>query len=117
MSEPETTLDDFLKKYGKKAATLHDVHDAFDVLFKLMSEMNERNKARNQRLDALEAKVKELESKPLLKYAGVWQSGKTYGEGRLVTHGGSLWLATETTADTPGNDGSGYRLIVKRGAA
>jgi hypothetical protein len=66
---------------------------------------------------ALETRIKSLESRPLLKYAGVFREGATYAEGHLATHAGGLWLATESTTFTPGTAGSGWRLIVKRGDA
>ena len=69
------------------------------------------------RLDALEQRIKDLESRPLLKYAGVWKADATYTEGRLATHAGGLWLAIRATTDRPGTPGSGWRLIVKSGHA
>ncbi len=75
------------------------------------------NEILTARLLALERRIMELESKPMLKYAGTWRSGETYPEGRLITHQGGLWLSTETTSGTPGTDASGFRLIVKKGHA
>ncbi len=71
----------------------------------------------NERLAPMEARIAQLEQKPVVKYAGIWQQSKTYPEGSLITHAGGLWLATETTSGTPGTDASGFRLVVKRGAA
>jgi hypothetical protein len=60
-------------------------------------------------------RVKALEVRPKLYYAGIWKSGERYTEGSLLTHAGSLWLAEQTTSGTPGTPASGFRLIVKNG--
>ena len=69
------------------------------------------------RIAELEQRIKALEQRPLLKYAGVWRSGNSYAEGQLTTHQGGLWLSTDPTTSTPGTPGSGWRLIVKQGRA
>jgi hypothetical protein len=66
---------------------------------------------------ALELRIKELESRPMVKYAGVWRHGEAYAEGHLTTHAGGLWLAIHSTNLQPGTEASGWRLIVKRGKA
>lgn len=91
-----------------------------------------RYKAREAaaRLDALEQRiaaldtelrdrVKAVESRPSVHYAGAWRSdGGNYVEGALLTHRGALWLAETTTSGAPGAPGaSGWRLIVKSGGA
>jgi integrin beta 3 len=47
-------------------------------------------------------------------YLGVFAAGRTYGLGDLVTYGGSVWIAAEETADTPGTSAA-WQLAVKRG--
>jgi hypothetical protein len=88
-----------------------------DTIKKAMAPVKAHCQSLEQRNAILEQRMKELEARPLLKYSGVWKSGETYSEGRLVTHQGGLWLSTETTSGTPGSPASGFRLIVKRGAA
>jgi hypothetical protein len=65
--------------------------------------------ARAQR-KALEQRVKELEARPSLKYAGPWIEGQPYSEGNLV-------LAIRPRPDTPGTPSSGWKVIVKEGPA
>ena len=65
----------------------------------------------------LEARVKQLESRPLLKYAGIHVEGQAYAECQLVTRSGGLWMSTKATSTTPGTPGSQWRLIVKSGGA
>lgn len=65
----------------------------------------------------LAKRLKELEARPMLKYAGTWEEGVLYPAGRLVTRSGALWLSTDTTNRTPGAEASGWRLIVKKGDA
>lgn len=71
----------------------------------------------DMRLDALEARMSELEKRPTAKWAGIWQPEKSYQPGNLVTRSGSLWISILPTSSAPGTDDSGaWRLIVKQGA-
>jgi hypothetical protein len=72
---------------------------------------------RDGRIAALEAEVEKLKARPLQKWAGTHVAGTRYAEASLVTKGGSLWVATAATTTTPGEAGSDWRLIVKRGTA
>lgn len=69
------------------------------------------------RFMALEAEVEKLKSRPLQKWAGIFVAGVPYAEASLVTKGGSLWCAVRQTDTTPGDPGSDWRLIVKKGGA
>lgn len=63
-------------------------------------------------IQALDARVKQLEARPLPKWMGTWEE-RSYFEGNLVTRSGGLWLATKNTAATPGDESGEWRLIVK----
>lgn len=76
---------------------------------------NQRNHERQARIEGLEKRLAEFESRPLPKWAGTFAEGKSYRESELCTHKGSLWLAMQNTATTPGEAGGAWRLIVKRG--
>ncbi len=67
------------------------------------------------RFETLEARIRQLESRPLQKWAGVFVEGAQYSEASLATHKGGLWCATATTRTVPGSPGSDWRLIVKKG--
>jgi hypothetical protein len=67
------------------------------------------------RFDALEARVAELEARPIQKWAGVHAQGTPYAEASLVTRGGSLWVARRSTTTTPGSPESDWTLVVKKG--
>ena len=54
-----------------------------------------------------------VESATLQKWAGTFVPGTRYSEASLITHHGSLWVATEATTTTPGTPGNAWRLIVK----
>ena len=71
----------------------------------------------SKRLLALEEKVRALEAASLPTYAGVYEAGKSYRQGSMVSRSGGLWLAVEPTDRTPGAGLSGWKLIVKSGAA
>ena len=71
----------------------------------------------SRRLLALEEKVRALDAASLPRYEGVYEYGKRYPPGSLTTKSGGLWLAVEPTDTTPGQGASGWKLIVKAGAA
>ncbi|WP_441232581.1 hypothetical protein [Bradyrhizobium sp. 1200_D9_N1_1] len=65
----------------------------------------------------LKARIKELESRPALRYLGIWDAWRTYPPGSFVTHAGSVWHAeTENTGVRPG-EGGFWKLAVKRGGS
>jgi hypothetical protein len=70
-----------------------------------------------RKLAPLEKRIAELESRPELKYCGIWVAGKTYAENSLVTHAGSLWIAKQKTASFPGGQAEpgAWQLCTKRG--
>ncbi|WP_245266706.1 hypothetical protein [Bradyrhizobium sp. WSM1743] len=39
----------------------------------------------------LKDRIKALESRPTLRYLGVWDASRTYPPGSFVTHAGSVW--------------------------
>lgn len=51
---------------------------------------------------------------PVIRDAGVWRMGASYGKGSGVTYAGSLWIAQAETRSKPG-EGADWRLAVKRG--
>jgi hypothetical protein len=48
-------------------------------------------------------------------YLGVYQDGKPYTKGDLVTWGGSAWHCNEDTTSKPGDGSKDWTLMVKRG--
>jgi len=67
------------------------------------------------RIQEPETRLAGLESRPLLKWAGIHTEGQEYREAQLVTRSGSLWVSTAATKSTPGTPGCDWRLIVKKG--
>ena len=65
-------------------------------------------------LKPLRERILELEQR---EWAGVWEAGKSYAKGAIVSHGGSGWLALRQYPDGKPGDGAntGWKLIVKRG--
>lgn len=53
--------------------------------------------------------------KPGLEFAGVYQEGKSYERGHMVTWGGGSWHCNEPTNDKPGEGSKAWTLMVKRG--
>ena len=87
----------------------HKVEDA------LLDAIDEVEAGAERRVAELEARVRELEG-AVMQFKGIWREGVGYGVGSVVIKGGSLWFATTSTADTPGEGATAWRLVVKRGA-
>lgn len=63
----------------------------------------------------LSKRIKALESRPVPKYHGIWDSNQEYEDNSIVTHQGSMWIAkVQTKAVRPG-DGNVWTLCVKKG--
>jgi hypothetical protein len=75
--------------------------------------MNAKNVERNARLDALESRLEALESKPDVKFCGVYESGRSYAPGDACTHSGGLWICKAATTGQPNHDYAGWQLAVK----
>ncbi|UPJ81916.1 hypothetical protein IVB16_08095 [Bradyrhizobium sp. 183] len=64
----------------------------------------------------LKERLRELESRPTLRYLGIWDASRTYPPGSFVTHAGSIWYTdAQNTGLRPGEGGNFWRLAVKRG--
>ena len=68
------------------------------------------------RVDALEQRVRELESRPAIKDAGVWHTATVYKPGDIVSHQGSGWICSADHVAGDGIDHAKFRLLVKKGA-
>jgi hypothetical protein len=53
--------------------------------------------------------------RPGLQYLGVYQEGKSYDVGDIVTYAGSAWHCNEATTTRPGDGSAAWVLMVKRG--
>jgi hypothetical protein len=61
----------------------------------------------------LERRIAELEARD---WVGIWEAGKAFAKGSLITADGSTWCATRAYPEgKPGTPNSGWRLIAKRG--
>jgi len=78
------------------------------------------------RVDVLQAyvetllkRIEALEAKPAaLKYLGVFDEGRGYSKGDVVTHRGGMWVALEANSVKPDEQGAGprsWQLAVKAG--
>jgi hypothetical protein len=64
--------------------------------------------------DALEPRIKALEARPQMKYAGVWREGCDHLEGEFVTYRGSMWYCHTPTNARPGTSPD-WQLCVRSG--
>lgn len=56
-----------------------------------------------------------IDGKAGLTYCGVYQDGKTYEPGEIVTWAGSTWHCHAATTSKPGEGATAWTLMVKRG--
>jgi hypothetical protein len=63
--------------------------------------------------DRLHKRIVELEGGGI-RYAGVWQRAQSYRRGDVTTFEGSMFIALNATAETPGKGGD-WQLCVKQG--
>lgn len=68
-----------------------------------------------ERNAALEKRVNELEARPVMEYAGVWDQKKVYGSGKFVTDGGSLWHSKRASVGERPGASDAWTLAVKKG--
>jgi hypothetical protein len=62
-------------------------------------------------------RLRRLEERPQLKFAGVWKADKQYDLGDLATCSGSLWHSNCHHNKARPGSGSTWQLCVKKGAA
>ena len=63
----------------------------------------------------LQNRVKELEERPALKYAGTWKADGIYRTGMFVTDSGSLWHAQRASVNERPGSGDAFVLVAKKG--
>jgi hypothetical protein len=120
----EETLEEFRRRNGaapevadtvlRKPATIKNVMDLLGAAAPVLKEaITDATRPLLERLDALERRLTEIESRPQLKYFGIWRAHK-YTEGAFVTDNGSVWHANRTTTERPGTSAD-WTLAVKHG--
>jgi hypothetical protein len=63
----------------------------------------------------LKARINELEARPLLEDAGVWNQSTVYRPGQTVTCGGSAWVCKEANSNGKPGTSDSWRLMIKKG--
>jgi hypothetical protein len=79
-----------------------------------MTSLQEDVRQLQARLAVTEQRVSELESKPHMKYRGVWSAEEQFNEADLVTDSGSMWYCRRSTRGRPGASDD-WQLCVKHG--
>ena len=59
------------------------------------------------------ARIAELEARPSLEDAGVWDQAKLYRPGHVTTHDGSAWVCKEANSNARPGTSNAWRLMVK----
>src|SRR5687767_5022714 len=65
--EAPATIAAFLERHGKKSVTYKALHESLDMLLDVLKQHKEKIETFRQRNDMLDARVRELEARPLLK--------------------------------------------------
>lgn len=66
------------------------------------------------RLGVVEDRLQRLESRPAVRYQGVWNPRTQYHAGCMVTSSGSLWIAhSDTFGQKPGSVSTPWQLAAK----
>jgi hypothetical protein len=73
------------------------------------------NEAVERYIEPLEARIKELEARPTMKYSGVWNATTRYAAGDVTTFDGSMWICHHDSLGNKPNETRDWQLCVKRG--
>ena len=68
---------------------------------------------RRKEFEKLEQRVRELEGRTAMKYAGVWSDSELYRPGDVVTHGGTAWHCNEDNNGARPGASKVWQLMVK----
>jgi hypothetical protein len=127
-------LDNWIKQNATCAAPVSFVAAVWHAFLDHLKANTENNIERNTRLDALEARTKQIDTldlaarvetleamvkdRVLLSDAGgLFDPQKTYRRGDVCQRDGSSWIATvDGPRAVPGNGGGDWRLFALRGA-
>jgi hypothetical protein len=82
-------LNDFCERVAEVPATMGVIGIVFKTLFKALE-------SAKQTRASLEARIADLEARPVVKDAGIWAAGTVYNAGDIVSHGGSGWICRVT---------------------
>ena len=64
-------------------------------------------------LRKLEERIAELEKRPMLEDAGVWQERAVYRPGQVTTYKGSAWVCRQANSNERPGKSDVWRLMVK----
>jgi hypothetical protein len=67
------------------------------------------------KIDPLVKRVVALEGAAKCEWRGTWREGQSHPPGSLITHQGSLWVATAETNGTRPGSSPYFKLVVKAG--
>jgi hypothetical protein len=102
----------YAKKNPREAAIIEAVCSG--IVPEIADFIDNRIKALRDEIKKLTSQVDELQNRPTLLDAGVWEQGKTYRAGSLVSHQGGGWIAQAETKGVRPGDGGLWRLAIKR---
>jgi hypothetical protein len=71
--------------------------------------------ANGARIAKAEARIAELEARPMMKFCGVYDGTAEYEPGNVVTHQGSSWHCNIKSKGARPGDGVLWTLMVKKG--
>jgi hypothetical protein len=111
---PPDTMEQFLERCGSKAVTYKALNSVLDTT---QAEFIKVLRKQRDTITALEARIAQLEARPPgVEYDGLYENGKAYTKGVLVSRKGGLWLSLkDENAWAPGQSPLHWKLVVKSG--
>jgi hypothetical protein len=119
-ADMESVVAAFTRKNPRDASLIKAIANGFapsvrEFIVAAVEPVRSENARLSAELVGLRDRVKELESRPSLKYAGIWKSDAVYGSGTFITDGGSVWHAQRASVGERPGSGDAWQLAVKKG--
>ncbi|MGY4170962.1 hypothetical protein [Bradyrhizobium sp. USDA 4529] len=113
----ESQRRQFIQQSGISDQKLHEIEAMMDAIAPVVRSFVEKAVAPLvDRLCRLEQKALELQEKPLVPWAGTWDSEKEFKRHTFCSDRGAMWFAvTDSKGVRPGSGDGVWRLCVKAG--
>ena len=72
-------------------------------------------RSHKEKVEALEARIKELEAQPFIKNGGIWRHGSVYAPGDVVQFQSTRWVCTKAHTASGAPDHACWQLWSKSG--
>ncbi|MGX1107844.1 MULTISPECIES: hypothetical protein [Bradyrhizobium] len=113
----ESQKKQFIAQSGISDDKLREIKAMVDTLFPVIREYVKKNLTPLvDRVAELQQKMVELEERPLVPWAGTWDSAKEFKRNTFCSDRGAMWFAmADSKGVRPGSGDGVWRLVVKAG--